>query len=253
MDNQQPQAKTRKSEDIVRAEPERKSRDLYKIFNPTNQDFEVMLNVKISPEVWTVPAKEGERYGELTVPMYVAEKYFEEMSQKIITAKSDRAVIDENDKREAKGLDKMDLHTAQPRFENRNLLGLTSKRDQIVKILNGGLVKEYGLGSQAPQQVDRREKVAQFDPGDVLGEVRPASQRGEPPVTPLKEESTPKAPTMPLNQTVEAIKDDAFTCDVCGKVVSTPLALAGHKRSHKPEVVTEPVANEVKVVVEEDD
>lgn len=241
MDDQQPQTKTKRTEDIVRAELERKSRDLYKIFNPTNQDFEVMLNIKISPEVWTVPAKEGSQYGELIAPWYVADKYFEEMSQKIITAKSDRAVVDENDKREAKGLDKMDLHTAQPRFENRNLLSLTSKRDQVIKILNGGLVKEYGIGSQVPQQADRREKVAQFDPGDVLGDNPP-----------LKEESTPEAPIMPLNQPVEDIKDDTLTCDVCGKVVSTPLALAGHKRSHKTEVATEPVANEVKIIVEDD-
>ena len=26
-----------------------------------------------------------------------------------------------------------------------------------------------------------------------------------------------------------------FECDVCGKVLSTPLALAGHKRSHGKE------------------
>ena len=28
-------------------------------------------------------------------------------------------------------------------------------------------------------------------------------------------------------------KEETFKCDICGKEVSTKLALAGHKRSHK--------------------
>lgn len=167
MDSTIPQQQTpsRKSADIQKAELERKSRNLYKIFNPTNQTHQIVLNAAISPEVWTCEAK-----SEAVVPWYVAEKYFDEMTTKIITAKSDKAIISENEKRRERGFPAMDLHTEQFRFESRNLKTMMGKREQIVKILNRGLYKEYGIGGEEIQQIDKRDRKATFDPGiDVLG------------------------------------------------------------------------------------
>jgi len=152
--------KTRKSADIQRAELERKKRDLYRVYNPTNQDQQVVLNAAVSPEIWTIKAKE-----EAIVPLYVAVKYFEEMSQKIITIKSDKAVIEENEKRTDKGFSKMDLHTEQPRFESRNLKNMMSKRDQIVAILNRGLYQEYGVGGNKEKVEDKKYVKDTFDAG----------------------------------------------------------------------------------------
>jgi len=172
------QAESRKSQDIVRAELERKKRDLYKIYNPTNQDFEVVLNAAISPEVWTVPAK-----SDLIVPWYVAEKYRDEMADKIIYNKSDKAIIEENEKREAKGFAKMDLHTEQPRFEGRNIKNMMSKRNQIAAILVKGLHKEYGIGAETPAPTDKKENIKEFDSGDVFNETSSPSTTPEKPET----------------------------------------------------------------------
>ena len=159
-----------KSQDIDKAERERKKRDSYTVFNPTNQDFQVVLNAAISPEVWTIKAKE-----EAIVPAYVADKYFEEMSQKIITSKSDNAVIEENEKRVQKGFPKMDLYTEQPRFEGRNLKNLMGKRERIIAILNRGLYQEYGIGKQEVTQIDKRDQRKSFDPGVSIEESQPAA------------------------------------------------------------------------------
>ena|SRR3990167_9324008 len=224
----------RKSQDILRAELERQKRNQWKIYNPTNQDFEVILNAKISPEVWTVKAKE-----ELIVPYYVAEKYFDEMADKVIYTKSDKAVIEENEKRMGKGIDKMDLHTEQPRFENRNLKNLIGKKEQIVKILDRGLYKEYGVAGQTSQPTDNRQAKETFDPGINLetGDIVP-----EAPVVPQKQ---------PEETLTEQVVDDnnmVFKCEVCGKEFTTKIALSGHSRSHKTETEVSPVK-----VEEEDD
>ena len=177
-----PQTSSRRSQDITKAELERKKRDLYTIYNPTNQSFQVVLNAKISPEVWTILAKD-----ELVVPWYVAEKYFIEMTNKIIYNKSDKAVIEENQKREAKGFAKMDLHTEQLRFEGRNIKNLMGKREQIARILNRGLYQEYGIGQNAEQKVDSRKSRDTFEAEGIFDE----------PVSPPQVVESPKDPPKP--------------------------------------------------------
>jgi len=242
-----PSAGAKRSADIQKAELERKSRDLFKVFNPTNQPYEVILNAKISPEVWTIPAKEGDRYGELTVPNYVRIKYIEEMVEKIITVKSDRAIIEENEKRQQRGFPKMDLHTEQYRFESRNLKNLMSKREQMAKILDGGLVKEYGLGGQTQQPTDKKQHLSEFDPGiDVLS--------GQPttPPTPLTDidENALQQATMPQNQTDEPKVATSLVCDICGKECASDFGLQSHRRHHKEPVQPTP---DISKVVEEID
>lgn len=183
MDNQ-PTTAGKKSQDIIKAELERVSKNLWKVYNPTNQDFQVVLNAKVSPEVWTIPAKD-----EAIVPWYVAEKYFEEMSQKIITIKSDRAVIEENEKRRTKGFPGMDLHTEQFRFESRNLKVMMSKKEKIIEILNKGLYQEYGVDKTNQVVIDKRENKENFDPGLDLE----TSGAGMPNI-PIKEESPVESP-----------------------------------------------------------
>mgnify|MGYP001577637456 CR=1 FL=1 len=175
MDNSAP-TPARKSQDIVKAELERRSRNLYKVYNPTNQPHQVTLNARISPEIWTIPAKE-----EIIVPWYVAEKYFLEMTQKIITIKSDRAIIEENDKRRSKGFPAMDLHTEQPRFEGRMIKGLEGKRKAIVAVLNRGLYQEYGVGGDKTPTIDRRTEKATFDAGIDVESPNVSTTPQEPP------------------------------------------------------------------------
>lgn len=221
----------KRAADVQRAELERKSRDLYKIFNPTNQPFEVVLNAKISPEVWTIPAKEGNTYGELIVPNYVRVKYLEEMSQKIITIKSDRMVLEENEKRQSKGFDKMNLHTEQFSFENRNLKNLMSKREQIVRVLDGGLIKEYGIGSENNRPANDRQSKEEFE---IAPEVLNGSPKIEPAESPKQPLNDPfDYPAMQDQTMIEEEDDNGIRCGICGKEFKAEIGLSGHMRSHK--------------------
>ena len=142
---------SKKAEDIQRAELERKKRNLYKVFNPTDQDFKVVLNKKINPEEWTIRSKK-----EAIVPWYVAYKYANKMSDKIIYAKSDGAVILENEKRVKKGFGAMDLHTEQFRFESKILKNMMGKKKELFKILIVGLHKEYGVGEKGEEPDEKQ-------------------------------------------------------------------------------------------------
>lgn len=165
----------KKSQDIQQAELERKKRDLYRVFNPTNQDYQVVLNLKVMPEVWTIKTKSEE-----IVPAYAADKYFDEMADKIISNKSDKAVLEENEKREAKGFPKLNLHTEQPRFEGRIYKNLTAKKIKIIAILNRGLYQEYGVGEKKVQEIDKKDQRDSFESGVSLAEEPTVS----PPVAP---------------------------------------------------------------------
>ncbi len=220
MDPVQQSGISRKSQDIQKAELERKSRDLYTAYNPTNTDQQVVLNAKISPEVWTIPAK-----SEAVVPNYVLIKYKEEMTDKIIVSKSDKMVIEENEKRQEKGFAKMDLHTEQFRFESRNLKNLMSKREKILAILDRGLYKEYGIGGDTMQSVNGNSR--DLDSGSLIDNLD--NPQAQPPV-------------VPTNVKV----NDEFKCE-CGKTFAAQIGLLGHQRSHK-----EP-KKEVKVTETEDE
>ena len=122
------------------AELERKSRNLHKVYNPTDTDYKVVLNAAVSPEVWTIKA-----HSEEIVPEYVVKKYLKEMSQLLIVTQSDDKIKQENTRRANAGLQPMNLYDEQFRFESRSLK-LTE--DQTVKMmaqLYRGLYKEYGL------------------------------------------------------------------------------------------------------------
>ncbi len=161
----------KKTEDIQRAEAERRSKDLWKAYNPTNEDMEVGLNLRISPEYWTFKAKE-----ETIVPFYVLEMYCSKMIDKIIFTKADMAVLAENEKRLGRGFNKMDVHTEQMRFESPLVKKMIGKKDQLMKILVRGLYKEYGIKDEDNGNMNRvsRESFA-TDPGvdSILGVSSP--------------------------------------------------------------------------------
>lgn len=156
---------TKKAEEAQRAELERKKRDLYKVFNPTNQDMKIVLNKKINPEEWTIRAKKEE-----IVPWYVADKFAKKMAAKIIYAKSDGAVIAENKKRIEKGFASMDLHTEQFRFESKIIKGMQVKKQNLYKILIIGLHKEYGIGEKG-EEADAKQVALNMEVDQSVDDV----------------------------------------------------------------------------------
>jgi hypothetical protein len=188
---QQPAQGQMKAAEAQRAELERRSKDMFKVYNPTNQDFQIVLNAAISPEIWPVEAHQ-----EAIVPRYAREKYLDEMADKIITAKSDKLIIEENEKRMKMGFPKLDLHTEQFRLESRNLKIMMSKREQILKILDRGLYKEFGVTKTGVQKISDRESKATFDAGiDVLdGTATPSTVPVTPPAPVVAQPSIQETP-----------------------------------------------------------
>ena len=188
----------KRTEDKLRAEAERKSKNLWKVYNPTNQDVTVTLNAKINPEVWTMKSRE-----ESIIPFYVAEMYIDKMIDKIIYAKSDTAVIKENERRMKQGFNAMNVHTEQFRFESKNLKTLMGRKDKLRTILIVGLHKEYGVDKQvevdpADKQRQVRELETDTDVDEALGkkEVEPAKEPEKAPEKPAKvAEATPEVPS----------------------------------------------------------
>jgi hypothetical protein len=168
-----------KSQQLYQAERERESKDLYRVFNPTNQDIVVVFNVRISPEEWTIPAKNGDKPGESIVPNYVRIKYIEETVQRLIYMKSDELVKAENQKRLEKGFEPMDLHTTQARFESRNLKNLSAKEKDIVALLDGGLYKEFGVVDRAGRADHKITSTSEID--TILTGPKPVVANSTPP------------------------------------------------------------------------
>ncbi len=173
-----------KAHQLREAEALRVSRDLYTVLNPTQNDIMVSLNIKVSPEEWTIPGAANGKPGEAIVPNYVRIKYVEETLQKIIYIKNDELVKKENQKRADRGQDSMDLHTTQARFESRNLKNLSGKQKELVKLLDGGLYKEYGVsdskGDKVPVQITPEMS------GVLEGKKTPTTPE-ETPITPEEE------------------------------------------------------------------
>ena len=155
---------SKKSEDIQRAELERKKRDLWRVYNPTNQNMIVVLNKKISPEEWTIKAKTVE-----IVPWYVALMYRSKMKDRIAYAKSDKKVMEENERRLAQGFNPMNVHTEQFRYESRILKTMLGKVDALDKILIVGLYKEYGVGDDSVSEPeDKRQMIQDMEVEDEV-------------------------------------------------------------------------------------
>jgi ABC-type Fe3+-citrate transport system substrate-binding protein len=118
----------------------RKAQDRLRVLNPTDEDY----NVAWDGYLHSVPAKR-----EAIFPRYLANKYIQEMTDKILVKAQDDAVRLENEKRKELGKEEMEKwqeqHTFEDKYRFAHGVANPEARKQVMKSLYGGLVEEYGL------------------------------------------------------------------------------------------------------------
>lgn len=125
-------------------ERERRSHDKIRVNNPFDKDY---------PVVWDGFHHVVRARSYAILDRYLADKWLREQGQRLVIEEADKAVKDENDRRVAKGLAKMDptQHTnEQLGYEERFYAGWTEKNGPVVRkikehALYGGVVEEFGL------------------------------------------------------------------------------------------------------------
>lgn len=160
-------------------ELERSSKDRIRVYNPTDQDFDVYND----GYKWTVPNKSkdvGFGEGQQVFPRYLAISFVTKCADRIFFDKMDEAVKKENDRRVEKGLARMNKWEEQAPFEiefstitEENKL----KRRELMSIMWMGIEEEYGADSIKEQaKAPKRETDDDF----------------------LRKLASRKAPTMPV-------------------------------------------------------
>lgn len=188
-------------------EQERRSGDLLRVYNPTDEDYVIEWDRRGGTKRFRVKAK-----GEEVMTRFIAEKYIREMYQKIITEEADVAVLKENQRRVEKGLAEMNKWDEQYRFENPLLNVKSERARQIISLLYVGVESEWGV-----DRVDEPEET----PAD-----RPVFQSAL--------ETVQEERASGVTHTAGA---QEFKCDWpgCTFTSSKSIGLIGHKRTHRTE------------------
>jgi hypothetical protein len=216
-----------KPKSVFIQEMERRTNDLLRVYNPIEKDFVVKWDKKNGTKLFRVPAKT-----ESVHIRYIAEKYVREMYQQIITERTDKAVIEENERRVAKGFAEMLKYKEQQPFESRFYNPTDEDAKKIISILYVGIENEFGVDREAPpDESGVREEKPVFN--RALESVMEEKKTSVP--TP-QEPTTPPLTEVPDRQKTE----DGFKCDHpgCDFTTKTRVALFGHKRSHQKEIDT---------------
>ncbi len=145
----------------------RRSLDECKVFNPTSEDYVLMWDN--FPH--RIPAN-----GEAILVRYLCDRYMTEMTDKILTFRSDENVRMENERRVKKGMAIMDKHTEQPAFEMKFAINQPELRLPVLKTLWGGVVRLYGKdspieGTQAITPTSDRDLLAEIEKSTPVTEV----------------------------------------------------------------------------------
>ena len=170
MNSDEQQITEGQKQEAIKREMLRKSLDRCKVLNPTSEDYTVYWDK--FPHL--VPAN-----GEAVFPRYIAQKYLKEMTDKLLTFRSDENVRMENERRIKKGMALMDKHTEQPAFESKFAINQPELRKPVIVTLWGGVVEEYGKNLPT-------EEASAFTPtsdADLLAEIEattPATESLEP-------------------------------------------------------------------------
>ena len=203
-------------------EAARKANDLIRVYNPTDKDHVVKWDKRGGTKNFRVVAKE-----EAVLLRYLARKYVTEMFTKIITEKADKAIIEENEKRVAKGVAIMDksLRTGeQLRFEAPLYKPTSEEAKKLVAILWVGVEQEFGIDREAEADDTPSDKPVLESAIETVAEEK-GIVSADSPVDVVND--APQPTTVP--------KKLDNTCDwpECGFEAKNSFGLMSHKRSHR--------------------
>src|ERR1700722_1219048 len=141
---------------LVRREMERKSKDLIRVYNPTDYPFRFTWDSY--PIV--IPAK-----GHKDIERYLAEVYLRKMSQKLIGEDQllkgkellDKRMKDFGTGFQDKYIENQEVWNRVPKINDEKLI------DEYAKILVVGLVEEYGIEDVVDREREIEKKETPYD------------------------------------------------------------------------------------------
>lgn len=155
-DTETPTKNSEAKRQVIR-ELERRSQDILVVYNPTQNDFEVVWDQYVN----VVTAKK-----ETNLPRYIAEKYIKEMTDALIGDENIHRVNIENDKRlkfGQKALDPQEREIFDLRSDNAEL------RKKYIGQLYRGVSREYGKDVYETPKM-KAQKLVKTD-ADLMAEV----------------------------------------------------------------------------------
>ena len=182
-----------KPKSLFHQELERRANDLIKVFNPTDKDYIVEWSRRDGSKLFRVPAK-----SDAILIRYIAEKYLQEMFDKLMVDKANAAVIAENEKRIAKGMEEMTKWKDQVRFESQYYNPSLEESKKLLATLYGGVVQEFGV-----------DRAGAMQAADQIPTDKPAFQAAWEEISKQKPIPAPKPEEIPQKK-VEQIKKEAI-------------------------------------------
>lgn len=175
-------------------EMERKANDRIRVYNYTDDDFQVLWDSYI----FTIPSKNkdtGAGKGQAIVPRYVAQNYVTHFTDAQLTKTKDSAIKAEN-KRLIDGGNRAMSIDSQERlvFETQYSIGNPEKRSTILAQIWLGVEEEFGLGQRAEDELLPKKDERPMDEVLIEQLERRATPRTEP-TPPSESQEEPKAAT----------------------------------------------------------
>lgn len=179
-------------------EIERRSQDLIRVLNPTQEDFFLLWN-RVRFKVPAITHDEGHGLGQAILPRYLAVNYVKAMVDKILSEAVVKLTKAENERRVKNGMAEMDKHSQQPAFEGQYKINDPSKRSKVIQKIWLGVEQEYGIYDESP---DIQEQPAyRTDEQMVEALNRPAKRLENPTQQDNPFATTPQtAPEAPAEQ-----------------------------------------------------
>lgn len=201
-------------------EAERRSNDLIRVYNPTEKDYVVEYDRANGTKLFRVPKKE-----ETVLVRYIAEKYIKEMYQKLVTEKADNALLEENEKRVAKGMAELRKYDEQYRYEAPLYNLSEDEAKKLISLLYVGVEREFGIDQAYEEESQVYEKPV-FDRAlESVKSDKPASL-----ASPVTAKNDPTG-----DEGIPTAKTEGFVCDHpgCSFTAKNKLGLFSHKRTHR--------------------
>lgn len=208
-----------KAKSSYQQETERKSNDLLRIYNPNEERYVVVWDLRGGGKMFPVEAK-----SEAVFPRYIADKYVKEMFTRILNDKAREAIYKENQRRISVGMAEMDKTmktNEQMSFEEKFYNPSDEEARKIIALLYLGVESEFGIDRGVPQTATKIDDKPIFE--RTLEAVQEEKDSGR-----YVESTNGQTPTQSVSS--------EFKCEVCGFITTSNIGLISHKRTHRDEL-----------------